>query len=786
MRSSTFSQRLLVWAIVLLSAPPAVACVVPQDGVTITTDTTLCAGAYTLAQGLTIGADNVILEGQGTTLSGQNAGWGITAVGRKNVTIRDLTIRRYAHGIHLQACTDAVVTRCVVEDTPKLPEGQGIFIDIFAGPNGPSGGPYAHAIWVQGCVRPKITHCKATWQQNGVSLCGCTHAQVADNELSFNNGWGIYLYDTHYSVIERNRADYCTREYYGWSGGDAASLIMVLGSSYNQVIDNSFVGGGDGIFIVGMAFYSYPSSCHHNYVARNDCSKSPNNGIEATFCDHNTFEDNILDYSHYGFWIGYSIDSVLRRNRGNYCYASGLANEHGHGNLIEENTFNYCGTGIELWTDNDSDLVSVYPDRKDSYGHLIYDNTLIGNGVGIACLNGGSFSSYGQTIEGNVLRNNGRAIWFDRNDTSSVRTNFITGSTENGIRLRGTGSVFADNYLADNATDVYSTPSVNTWYEPIAPGPNIVGGPQRGGNYWAAYTGSDSDGDGLGDSDLPFGPGDMHPLVWSDPDCNRNARPDATEPDCNTNGVPDNCDIAAGTATDCNSNGRPDACDLGDPATHDCDGDGVLDACQVRATYTSQVTFTPFGYGSSYTHVMASPPRPAGDVVLDFAARGDLGDAGENIGVRLSNTPVGIVYLWTYAENCVTPVTDRLIVATAEARRVISGNGNVVLRLLPTSYVSPSACSGQSDVKVTITYPYRVGDVNGDDVPDTCLCPGDMDCDGHVTFADVDRFVAAFGYPGGTGWPYACVWRHADCDGDRTATFRDIDPFVARLGAVCP
>jgi hypothetical protein len=29
--------------------------------------------------------------------------------------------------------------------------------------------------------------------------------------------------------------------------------------------------------------------------------------------------------------------------------------------------------------------------------------------------------------------------------------------------------------------------------------------------------------------------------------------------------------------------------------------------------------------------------------------------------------------------------------------------------------------------------------------PNPCLCPGDATCDGRVTFADIDPFVAAIG-----------------------------------------
>lgn len=69
-------------------------------------------------------------------------------------------------------------------------------------------------------------------------------------------------------------------------------------------------------------------------------------------------------------------------------------------------------------------------------------------------------------------------------------------------------------------------------------------------------------------------------------------------------------------------------------------------------------------------------------------------------------------------------------------------------------------------------------------------CKGDVNCDGSVTFADIDPFVARLGCPASNpaacNTPAACNWINADIDGDGTVTFADIDPFVARLGAVCP
>jgi len=69
--------------------------------------------------------------------------------------------------------------------------------------------------------------------------------------------------------------------------------------------------------------------------------------------------------------------------------------------------------------------------------------------------------------------------------------------------------------------------------------------------------------------------------------------------------------------------------------------------------------------------------------------------------------------------------------------------------------------------------------------PTPPLCPGDTNCDGLITYADIDYFVEALaGEDAWTHWP--CPWLNADCNGDSLVTYADIDPFVALIGTTCP
>jgi parallel beta-helix repeat protein len=123
--------------------------------------------------------------------------------------------------------------------------------------------------------------------------------------------------------------------------------------------------------------------CDENLFEENDGSLSPNIAFEATFCRGNIFRDNYADRCNYGFWLGFSWDTVIENNRIVMNRQAGIAVENGHGMKVCGNTFQANGHGILLWSRRVDRFAELFPSSLTSYDWAIEGNNIRNNGKGI-------------------------------------------------------------------------------------------------------------------------------------------------------------------------------------------------------------------------------------------------------------------------------------------------------------------------------------------------------------------------------------------------------------------
>jgi parallel beta-helix repeat protein len=179
--------------------------------------------------------------------------------------------------------------------------------------------------------------------------------------------------------------------------------------------------------------------------------------------------------------------------------------------IIVWNSNNHVITGNTVL--NNSEIPGIF--LENSSNNVITGNTASNNSYfGIFLWN-----SSNNVITGNTASNNsysGILLWNSSNNV--ITGNTASNNSDSGILLENSSNNKIYNNYFNNTNNAYDNGN-NTWSDPDK-GPNIVGGPYIGGNYWSDYNGTDSGRDMFGDTELPYNcsgriknGGDFNPLI---------------------------------------------------------------------------------------------------------------------------------------------------------------------------------------------------------------------------------------------------------------------------------